>query len=532
MGAITKKDLSIFRGTYEEIKNLPTEDMRIYLSWDTQEIFVGNSIGTKVPYGVPKILFNKIDRDLKSIEERLNEKYDVQVDILVQQHLREFLDSSEFSDSVKSEIERLFNNFIASIESNINRLDKEITEINNKIKSNKEDTDKRISDIKIPTKVSELENDSNYLTKHQSLDNYYTKQDVDSEIKKATENIDLTEYYTKTQIDKKLEEISAGDIDLSRYYNKEETESKIDEKINPIISEINNRYSNEDIDAKIKNNLSEYYKKTDGNLIKNATGIQMIDNKWNNMDIVLCTEKISNGDILYKENTMYYYSIKDNKFHSLASGGSGKEKITANLILKQIPGLESECEINSQPIVLDIGAINGKITNKNAIKSYEFTLNGKPISSSSISDNASDSMSITNKSQVSINISTEGRNEIKFSAEKKQDTEEFEYSLIGSPASRSFNVYIPIYYGNDNNLIKGKLSTELTKLSALVEPGKPFYVYTTKDIVILFGISEGEFDTIENVEKEVNGVNINYKKYGINTVNAENKNFEITIKEK
>ena len=138
MGAITKKDLSIFRGTYEEIKNLPTEDMRIYLSWDTQEIFIGNSIGTKVPYGVPKILFNKIDRDLKNIEDKLNEKYDLQVDVLVQQHLKEFLDSSEFSDSVKSEIERLFNNFKATVESNINRLDKEITEINNKIKSNKE----------------------------------------------------------------------------------------------------------------------------------------------------------------------------------------------------------------------------------------------------------------------------------------------------------------------------------------------------------------------------------------------------------
>jgi hypothetical protein len=45
-----KKELKILRGTYAEIQQQPTEDMTIYLSWDTQEIFVGNSYGIKTPY--------------------------------------------------------------------------------------------------------------------------------------------------------------------------------------------------------------------------------------------------------------------------------------------------------------------------------------------------------------------------------------------------------------------------------------------------------------------------------------------------
>jgi len=45
-----KKELKIFRGTYAEIQEQTTEDMTIYLSWDTQEIFVGNKYGVKTPY--------------------------------------------------------------------------------------------------------------------------------------------------------------------------------------------------------------------------------------------------------------------------------------------------------------------------------------------------------------------------------------------------------------------------------------------------------------------------------------------------
>lgn len=41
----------------------------------------------------------------------------------------------------------------------------------------------------IPTKTSQLENDSNFLTEHQSLDNYYTKSETDTQITNAINSI-------------------------------------------------------------------------------------------------------------------------------------------------------------------------------------------------------------------------------------------------------------------------------------------------------------------------------------------------------
>ena len=41
----------------------------------------------------------------------------------------------------------------------------------------------------MPTKTSQLENDSGFLTSHQSLDNYYTKTEVDTAITTAINNI-------------------------------------------------------------------------------------------------------------------------------------------------------------------------------------------------------------------------------------------------------------------------------------------------------------------------------------------------------
>lgn len=58
----------------------------------------------------------------------------------------------------------------------------------------------------MPTKVSQLENDANYLTEHQSLDGYATEQYVDDAIADIDiPETDLSNYYTKTQVDNKLE---------------------------------------------------------------------------------------------------------------------------------------------------------------------------------------------------------------------------------------------------------------------------------------------------------------------------------------
>jgi hypothetical protein len=66
-----RKELRIFRGTYAEIMATETIDMAIYLAWDTREIFVGNSLGVKVPYNGSKGLSDRDIEDL--ITEQLTE---------------------------------------------------------------------------------------------------------------------------------------------------------------------------------------------------------------------------------------------------------------------------------------------------------------------------------------------------------------------------------------------------------------------------------------------------------------------------
>jgi hypothetical protein len=50
MSTVIRKELKIFRGTIDEVKAVTTEDMTIYLAWDTGELFVGNALGAKTPY--------------------------------------------------------------------------------------------------------------------------------------------------------------------------------------------------------------------------------------------------------------------------------------------------------------------------------------------------------------------------------------------------------------------------------------------------------------------------------------------------
>lgn len=74
------------------------------------------------------------------------------------------------------------------------------------------------SDTKIPSKVSDLENDKGYLTKHQSLDGYATEEYVNQKISEAElggegSDIDLSSYYTKTQTDEAIQ-AAVGAVEL------------------------------------------------------------------------------------------------------------------------------------------------------------------------------------------------------------------------------------------------------------------------------------------------------------------------------
>lgn len=76
----------------------------------------------------------------------------------------------------------------------------------------------KTSDIPIvPTKVSELENDSGYLTEHQDLSAYALKTEIPS----------LDGYATTEYVDNAIANVpTGGTTDLSNYYTKDETYSK------------------------------------------------------------------------------------------------------------------------------------------------------------------------------------------------------------------------------------------------------------------------------------------------------------------
>ena len=90
----------------------------------------------------------------------------------------------------------------------------------------------------IPTKTSQLNNDSGYLTEHQSLDDYYTKSQVDSSINAVktaiptktsqlnndsgylTEHQSLDDYYTKSQVDSSINAVKdAIPVNVSQLNN-------------------------------------------------------------------------------------------------------------------------------------------------------------------------------------------------------------------------------------------------------------------------------------------------------------------------
>lgn len=101
-----RTDLKIFRGTYAEVQKQPTVNMTFYLAWDTQQLFVGNKNGVKVPY---------TGRYEKDISDRLSLfKDEVRVS---QDKLRNEI--SEDNNAFKNEIVTELNNITDNIDKKV-----------------------------------------------------------------------------------------------------------------------------------------------------------------------------------------------------------------------------------------------------------------------------------------------------------------------------------------------------------------------------------------------------------------------------
>lgn len=122
----------------------------------------------------------------------------------------------------------------------------EIGSIAHSLEDAKHYTDGQIGklNISIPTKVSELENDVPYLIEHQSLDNYYTKEEVDT----AISNVDVTEQLAGYVVKRTGYDLSKNDFT-------DELKTKLEETPNFVVVE-----SREELDnITVKDDNTFYY---------------------------------------------------------------------------------------------------------------------------------------------------------------------------------------------------------------------------------------------------------------------------------
>jgi hypothetical protein len=156
-----KKELKIFRGTYEEVMAQPTEDMTIYLSWDSQEIFVGNKYGVKTPYiGGQKLT----EREVKSLFKSL-------------------------SDAELANIRGQIISLGIKAEENKSNVETLLVDV---------ETLKGENNDEIVAAVVEI-----LVGENGALNNYFTKTQTLAEI-----NLALNNYYTKAQVDNKFPDVT------------------------------------------------------------------------------------------------------------------------------------------------------------------------------------------------------------------------------------------------------------------------------------------------------------------------------------
>lgn len=181
---VTRKDLQIFRGTLAEVMKQPTVNMKIYLAWDKQQIFVGNNHGVKTPYnGQYKVIIKKYLSDFRlEIYDKLDERAKALVDEALEGTKKEIIQTltNEFkgtiSEIVKEDTKDIQTQIdtnkegISSLNTNITNLETEINkipEIERNVNANVEQIntlDNKVNSLKYLSyktgiEISELAND-------------------------------------------------------------------------------------------------------------------------------------------------------------------------------------------------------------------------------------------------------------------------------------------------------------------------------------------------------------------------------------
>lgn len=438
-----RTDLKIFRGTYAEVQKQPTVNMTFYLAWDTQQLFVGNKNGVKVPY---------TGRYEKDISDRLSLfKDEVRVS---QDKLRNEIseDNKAFKDEIITELNNITDNIDNKVSEAIDAQTKDLIEskiipevldrLDTKTFATKDDINTLQGFINqnssaISTNASNIEQNSTSINSiRTSLDSTVTKVTKNSEdIAKLTEKVNSLD---NTIVADKVAEL-------------EENYNTLNSAVKNHTSEISTIKTNIDTNTQKISELTakaETYDSYDSRISANETGIQTLNQNLTTAKNEL-SERIDNinpGDVLPEFTTADSGKVlgitKDGQLGWIKASTAPvvKENIDAGFTLTVDP---IKSYLQQAPIQLTIRA---NVSHKNAIKSAILEFNG---TSETIFTGEA-----TSYIKTISNLSVETEKEITFtlSGEAADETETQKFTATSKSAT--FTAIKQWYVGVEGNTLE------------------------------------------------------------------------------
>ena len=447
-----RTDLKIFRGTYAEVQKQPTVNMTFYLAWDTQQLFVGNKNGVKVPY---------TGRYEKDISDRLSLFKD---EIRVSQNkLRDEIskDNEAFKDKIVAELDDITNNINDKVTEAIDAQTKDLIEskiIPEVLKKLNADTLATKNDINtlqgfinqnssaISANASNIEQNSTSINSiRTSLNSTIADVATNSEdIAKLTEKVNSLD---NTVVADKVAELEGKYNTLNSTVGNHTTEiSTINTNVN------NNTQKISELTAK-----AETYDSYDSRISANEAGIQTLNQNLTTAKDELSQriDNINPGDVLPEFTTADSGKVlgitKDGQLGWIKASTAPvvKENVDAGFTLSVNPLNQY---LQKAPIQLTIRA---NVSHKNAIKSA--TLEFNETSETIFTEEA------TSYIKTISNLSVETARDITFtlSGEAADETETQKFTATSKSAT--FKVIKQWYVGVEGNTLE------------IIEPNTPTF---------------------------------------------------------
>ena len=447
-----RTDLKIFRGTYAEVQKQPTVNMTFYLAWDTQQLFVGNKNGVKVPY---------TGRYEKDISDRLSLfKDEVRVS---QDKLRNEIseDNNAFKDEIVTELNNITDNINKKVSEAIDAQTKDLIEskiIPEVLKKLNADTLATKNDINtlqgfinqnssaISANASNIEQNSTSINSiRTSLNSTIADVATNSEdIARLTEKVNSLD---NTVVADKVAELEGKYNTLNSTVGNHTTEiSTINTNVN------NNTQKISELTAK-----AETYDSYDSRISANEAGIQTLNQNLTTAKDELSQriDNINPGDVLPEFTTADSGKVlgitKDGQLGWIKASTAPvvKENVDAGFTLTVTP---RKSYLQKAPIQLTITA---NVSHKNAIKSA--TLEFNETSETIFTGEA------TSYIKTISNLSVETPREIEFtlSGEVADETETQKFTATSKSAT--FKVIKQWYVGVEGNTLE------------IIEPNTPTF---------------------------------------------------------